>query len=354
MSNHARPPAMSMLESNHNHILDELSSRYSKLFEAAQDGILLLSYPEGQVIDANPYILDLLGYSKEELMGKRLWEIGVFSDKVKAEEVHEKILRDGYVRYEDLDLVRKQGRRLSVEVICNAYKTDGQKLIQCNIRDISVRKEAADALDRERTRVSQQIFETVNSLSNVIEARDPYTASHQRRVTALAISIAREIGLAPSRIDGLRFACQIHDIGKISIPTEILTKPTLLNSMEVAILRGHAQAGYDILKPLNFPWPVAKIIFQHHERLDGSGYPLALKGEDISLEARILAVADTVEAMTSDRPYRPALGIDNALKEIEVNSGVFYDPEVVQACLKIFREGKFEFPKEPEASYHKL
>lgn len=199
-----------------------------------------------------------------------------------------------------------------------------------------------------------QFWVIANSLSNVIEARDPYTASHQRRVTTLAVLIAREMGLPPNTIDGLRFSAQIHDIGKIGIPNEVLTKPTALNSMEVAILRGHAQAGYDILKPLNFPWPIAKIILQHHERIDGSGYPHGLKSDEICLEARILGVADTVEAMTSDRPYRLGFGLDKALEELEAQKGVCYDPDVVDACLKVFRERGFQFPKELEPSYHKL
>lgn len=354
--------------SEENLTLELLSRRYTRLFEASQDGVMLFEFPDGLLIDANPYILNLLGYSKAELMGKKLWQLGLLADKAQALEVHERILSKSYVRYENLDLVTKEGRSIPVEVVCSAYAGNGEgnKIIQCTIRDISIRKDAQeelvrhrsierdDSLSQERSRVSEQIFETVNSLSNVIEARDPYTASHQRRVTALAVLIAREMSLPPNMIDGLRFSAQIHDIGKIGIPNEVLTKPTALNSMEIAILRGHAQAGYDILRPLNFPWPVAKIILQHHERIDGSGYPQGLKHDEICLEARILGVADTVEAMTSDRPYRLGFGLDKALEELEAQKGVCYDPDVVDACLRVFRERNFQFPKEPEPSYHKL
>lgn len=340
--------------SEENHVLNELSQRYTRLFEAAQDGILLLDCPECRIEDANPYILSLLGYSKEDLLGNKLWKIGLLADKTRADQVQETIINVGYVRFEDIDLVRKDGQRLSTEFICNSYKVDGRTVIQCNIRDISARKEAEEALSRERARLAEQIFETVNSLSNVIEARDPFTAGHQRRVASLAVEIAREMNLSPNVVDGLRFASQIHDIGKISIPTEILTKPTSLNPMEVAMLRSHAQAGYDILKPLTFPWPIAKIILQHHERLDGSGYPKGLKGDEICLEAKILAVADTVEAMTSNRPYRPAAGLETALNEIDADGGQTYDPDVVKACLNLFRQRGYVFPEAIQVRYQKL
>lgn len=344
----------SNLATEHNQILDELAQRYTRLFETAQDGILLLNFPECQIEDANPYILGLLGYIKEDLIGKQLWEIGLLADKEKAQKAQETIVNFGYVRYEDIDLVRKDGLRVPAEFICNSYKLDGRTVVQCNIREITARKEAEQALSRERVRLAQQIFETVNSLSNVIEARDPYTAGHQMRVTDLAVEIAKEMKLPPNTIDGLRFASQIHDIGKISIPSEILTKPGPLNTMEIALLRNHAQAGYDILSPLTFPWPVATIILQHHERLDGKGYPRALKADQICLEAKILAVADTVEAMTSNRPYRPSVGLDMALEEINTNSSSSYDPQVVKACMTLFRERGYKFPKATFIESHKL
>lgn len=334
--------------------LNDLAARYTRLFETAQDGILLLDYPDGRVEDANPFIVNLTGYSREELIGKKLWEIGVLADKVRAELAHDIVLRDGYVRYEDIDLLTKSGVRLPVEFVSNSYRLDGRYVIQCNIRDISARRSAEEALAQEKSKLANQMFETINSLSNVIEARDPFTAGHQKRVTALAVAIAKEMKLSSSFIDGLRFASQIHDIGKIGIPVEILTKPTSLNPIEVAMLRGHAQAGFDILKPLNFPWPIAKMILQHHERLDGSGYPYALKADAICLEAKVLAVADVVEAMSSDRPYRVAKGIEAALREIEINSGLLYDEQVVTACLRLFREQGYQLPTELAVHYQRL
>lgn len=319
-------------------LAEELAARYTRLFETAQDGIFILDYPDGVIEDANPFIVKLIGFSKEELIGKKLWEIGLIADKEKALTAHQSILEHGYVRYEDIDLVTKNGLGLPTEFICNSYLVGDKTVIQCNIRDISARKKAEHALALEQTHRITQIYETVNSLSNVIEARDPFTAGHQHRVADLAVEIAKELNMHPSDIDGLKLAALIHDVGKISIPVEVLTKPTALTPLEVAILRSHAQAGHDILKPLSFPWPIAKFVLQHHERLNGSGYPNGLRNEQICLEAKILAVADTVEAMASDRPYRPKLGVDAGLKEISSKSGVLFDPAVVAACVTLFRE----------------
>jgi HD-GYP domain-containing protein (c-di-GMP phosphodiesterase class II) len=178
----------------------------------------------------------------------------------------------------------------------------------------------------------------------VVEMRDPYTAGHQKRVAGLARAIGEELGLPADRRDGLHTAGLIHDLGKISVPAEILSKPSKLTAIEFSMIKVHPQAGFDILKSIEFPWPVARMVLEHHERLDGTGYPGGLRGEDILLESRILAVADVVEAISSHRPYRPALGIEAALDEIEVRRGIFYDAAVVDACRRLFREKGFRLP----------
>lgn len=201
-----------------------------------------------------------------------------------------------------------------------------------------IRKRAEEALVHTTEQLRRSLSFTVQAISTAVEVKDPYTAGHQRRTAFLAGAIAEKMGLEPERIEFIRLVATIHDIGKISIPSEILCKPTRLTDLEFSLIQMHSQVGHDMLKDIEFPWPVAEVILQHHERMNGSGYPRGLAGEAILLEARILAVADVVESMASDRPYRPALGIEIALEEIEKNQGVFYDPAVAEACLKAFRE----------------
>jgi len=182
----------------------------------------------------------------------------------------------------------------------------------------------------------------IEAMGITVEKRDPYTAGHQERVASCAIAIAKKMGLSKNKIEGIRLAGLIHDVGKIAVPAEILSKPGKISAHEFGIIRSHAQVGYDILKKIDFPWPISQIVYQHHERLDGSGYPRGLSGDDILLEARIIAVADVVEAMASHRPYRPALGIEIALKEIRKNRGQFFDPHVVDVCCELFESGGYQ------------
>jgi PAS domain S-box-containing protein len=209
--------------------------------------------------------------------------------------------------------------------------------------DISERREAQEKLKETLGKLRLSLRGSIQVISRIVEMRDSYTAGHQRRVTALSRAIALEMGLAEDRVEGLCLAGEIHDLGKISVPAEILSKPTRLTEFEFELIRIHPQAGYDIVKEIDFPWPIAEIILQHHERLDGSGYPQGLREAAILLEARILAVADVVEAIASHRPYRPALGIEVGLEELEQQKGILYDPDVVKACLTLFREKGFAF-----------
>lgn len=183
----------------------------------------------------------------------------------------------------------------------------------------------------------------VETISKVVELRDPYTTGHERRVGDLATAIGEALGCEADMLDGLRIGGYLHDVGKIAMPAEILSKPGQLSEGEQTFIRAHAQIGHGILSGIDFPWPIAEMAWQHHERLDGSGYPRGLRGDDVLPEARILAVADTVEAMTSHRPYRPAVGLDAALAQIAQGRGVEYDATVVDACLALFREGRFQF-----------
>jgi putative two-component system response regulator len=211
------------------------------------------------------------------------------------------------------------------------------------VRLAEERQQAEEELRQSYVKLQRALEGTVHTLVAAIELKDPYTAGHQRRVTRLACAIAREMGLPEEQIEGIRMATLIHDMGKITVPAEILSKPDPLSELEYGLIKNHAQVGHDILKEMDFPWPLAQIVLQHHERLGGSGYPQGLSGGEIMLEARILAVADVVEAMASNRPYRPPRGLDKALEEISQNRGVLYDSEVVDVCLKLFIEKGFEF-----------
>lgn len=205
---------------------------------------------------------------------------------------------------------------------------DGARCHVHTLTDITERKRSAETL-------RQSLFTTVQTVSHTLEKRDPYTAGHQHRVSELCVAIARELGLEEDVVDGIRLGSAVHDVGKIYVPAEILNRPGRLTRPEMDLIRTHPQVGYDIMKEAVFPWPIAAMIIQHHERLDGSGYPQGLRGEEIMLEARIIAVADVVESMMSHRPYRPARGVADALAEINQYKSVYYAPEVVEACTRV-------------------
>ncbi|MBI5592399.1 MAG: response regulator [Deltaproteobacteria bacterium] len=208
---------------------------------------------------------------------------------------------------------------------------------------LAERDKAAESLRLNLEKFQRAMDGIIHAISLTVELRDPYTAGHQQRVSDLAAAIARDMGLSADRIYGLRMASNIHDLGKITIPSEILCKPGHLGPLEYELIKNHVQAGYDILKKIEFPWPLAEIILQHHERMDGSGYPHALQGEQILLEARILAVADVFETMSSHRPYRPSLGQDRAIDELFQNKGRLYDAVVAETCLNLIIEKRFSF-----------
>jgi len=205
------------------------------------------------------------------------------------------------------------------------------------------RKQGEVELQRTLKSLRKAVGATIQVMVSSVETRDPYTAGHQTRSADLARAIAMEMGLPQEKIDGIRMAGSIHDIGKLSIPVEILSKPTKLSDIEFSLIKEHVRQGYEILKNVESPWPLAQIVYQHHERMNGSGYPRNLKGDEILIEARILAISDVVESMASHRPYRAALGIDAALEEISKNRGILYDPEVTDACLRLFQEKGYRF-----------
>ncbi len=209
--------------------------------------------------------------------------------------------------------------------------------------DITNRKTTEEQLKESFKKLQKTMEDSIYSISLVTEARDAYTAGHQQKVSKLAVALAKEMGFPKDKVEGIKIAALIHDVGKINLPAEILSKPGKLSEIEFNLIKNHSQIGYDILKKVDFLWPIARIVLQHHEKINGSGYPRGLKGDEILLEAKIICVADVVEAMSSHRPYRPALGINKALEEISKNKGILYDQEVVDVCLELFKEKDFKF-----------
>jgi len=225
-------------------------------------------------------------------------------------------------------------------IITELAESFGMMIVKTEAREYRL-EELVEQLKQSFEKLQETLKGTIFALSSAIEMRDPYTAGHQLRTATLASAIAAEMGLDEDRIEGIRVGGVLHDIGKIYVPAEILCKPTTLTDIELSLIKTHAQMGYDILKNVEFPWPVARIALQHHERLDGSGYPQGLSGDVIIPEAKIMAVADVIETMSSHRPYRPALGMEKALLEIVNHKGTFFNPGAVEACERLIREKQF-------------
>jgi PAS domain S-box-containing protein len=294
---------------------------------------------EGRYLLVNRAVSELFGLPPRELEGRSFFELL----PEEASEIFMRRTRHVWDSQEPLaveDTVDIGGvTKHYLTMLFPLYDRDGDiNSIGSIAHDITDRKEAEDSLREALGRFRKVTGSVIQVIVMAVETRDPYTAGHQRRVGDLARAIATEMGLTDHDVEGIRIAGVIHDLGKISVPSEILSKPRILNDTEFAIVKEHPQKGYDILKDVDFDWPVAEMVLQHHERLDGSGYPRGLKDGEILLQARILAVADVVEAMASHRPYRPTLGLEAALDEITLNKGKLYDPEAVDACLRLFRE----------------
>ncbi len=324
--------------------LRESETRFKTLTENVNVGIYRNTVgPRGQFIEANPSIIKMFGYaSKEEFLMINVSDLYQHPDDRKK--FNEKMLAYGFVRDEELQLKKKNGTQFFGSVSAVAVK-DEKGVVQYYdgiIEDITDRKRAEEALKMSYAKLRKTLNGTVNALASTAEKRDPYTAGHQQRVTQLACAIAAELGFPSERIEGMHVAGAVHDIGKIHVAAEILNKPRSLTEIEMELIRTHSEAGYEILRSIEFPWPVAEIVFQHHERMDGSGYPRGLSGDKILMEARILGVADVVEAMVSHRPYRSALTLDDALQEILRNRGQLFDTDVADACVRVFDKG-FDF-----------
>jgi PAS domain S-box-containing protein len=331
--------------------LKESENKYRLIAENMTDVITIMDI-NLRFTFVSPSIMRLRGFTVEEVMDQSLEQIMTpESLQISAKVFEEEMQREASgtadpdrVRIIEVEEYRKDMTRVWVEVSLSYLRdADGRPIgILSLTRDITERKKAEKDLKETLESLRKALGTTTQVLVSAIEVRDPYTAGHQIRSTNLACAIATEMGLPQEKIEGIRMAGSIHDIGKLSIPAEILSKPTKLTGLEFSLIKEHSVKGYEMLKDVESPWPLAEIVYQHHERMDGSGYPRSLKGDAILMEARILAVADVVESMASHRPYRPALGINAALEEIEKNKGILYDNAVADACLRLFREKGFE------------
>ncbi|KAF0159074.1 MAG: response regulator receiver [Syntrophaceae bacterium] len=320
------------------------------LFEAVVENIPLMIFlkesTDLRFVIFNRAGEELLGYDRKDLLGKNNLDLFPPAQAIhfmaKDREVlnGEAIVMD--IPEEQIQTAKKGQRVLHTKKVCIRSADGATKYLLGISEDITERKYAEEELQQTLESLRKSFGATIQVMVSAVESRDPYTAGHQVRSANLACAIATEMELPQDTIEGLRMAGSIHDIGKLSIPAEILSKPTQLSELEFSLIKEHARTGHEMLKDVESPWPLAEIVYQHHERMDGSGYPRHLKGEEICMEARIMAVADVVEAMASHRPYRPGLGIDAALNEIEKNKGTIYDEAVVDACLKLFREKEFK------------
>jgi len=325
-------------------VLRSSEERYRDLVEKAGIAILI-DDQEGNFKYANKRYAEMFGYKPEEMKNQSIPSVVHPDDVERVMKYHKDRLEGKNVpsRYE-FKGIKKDGSPIYIEVDVvvpkNGEPSNGTRSY---LWDITDRKKAENEAKDTMWKLRKALDGTINAIALTVEARDPSTSGHQRRVADLARTMATEMGISKDRIEGLRSAGVIHDLGKICVPADILSKPSKLSEAEFSLIKIHPQVGYDILKDIEFPWPVASIVYQHHERMNGSGYPQGLSDDDILLEARILAVADVVEAMSSHRPYRPSLGLDYALDEISKNKGILYDPAVVETCLKIINEKKYVF-----------
>lgn len=316
--------------------------RLKLLFQFAPDGYYLTDL-KGNFLDGNKAAEEITGYKKEELIGKNFAKAKLLSaDQLpKALTLLARNAMGQPTGPDEFTLARKDGSKTIVGIRTFPVRIAGQTVVLGIARDITEYKRTQDELKRSYQRMQKVLEDTINALTSAVEKRDPYTAGHQHRVAILADAIAEKMRLPSAQKQGLHVAALVHDIGKINVPAGILNKPSGLSDAEFALVKDHVLVGYDILRTIEFPWPVAEIVLQHHERLDGSGYPRGIKGSEVMLEAKILSVADVVESMLAHRPYRPARGMESATKEITKYKKKLYDVKVVNACLKVLKDKNF-------------
>ena len=329
-----------------NQELEELRFKYTDLYNFAPVGYFTLDQ-KGQILEVNLTGARLLGMERDSLHLTPFFLLVASADRAAFHSYLRKVFDSGMKQTCEIQLEPREGLPIHASLESIPVLAGQGQITQCRtmVADITARKQERDALELEKRNKSlrKALGKTVLALAATTEMRDPYTTRHQRRVAKLSSTLAQEMGFSENRIVGIWVMGLLHDIGNMVVPFEILSKPGKLSDYEHEIAKNHAHVGYEALKEIDFPWPLAQVILQHHERLDGSGYPAGLSGQDIIPEARILMVADVVDTIASDLPNRPGLGIDKALEEIKQNQGTLYDPEVVDVCVRLFTEKGFKF-----------
>jgi PAS domain S-box-containing protein/putative nucleotidyltransferase with HDIG domain len=322
-------------------LLSKERETFASILQKAPYGVALIDR-SGRYAYINPAFTAITGYRLEDIPTGRHWFHKAYPNRHYRRAVMEAwkkdITREGADRV--FGVTCKNGSIKQIEFRPTVLD-DGRAIVM--LSDTTQRERVEDDLRNTVEKLKKITEGAIQTMATIVETRDPYTAGHQQQVTRLACAIANDLGLSEDQVNGIRMAAAIHDIGKIYIPAEILSKPGTLGSLEFAMIREHPRVGYDILQKIEFPWPVADIVLQHHERLDGSGYPAGISGEQLLLEAKIIGVADVVESMSSHRPYRPGLGLAKALREIESQRGVLYDSDIVDVCLSLFKDKGFRF-----------
>lgn len=322
--------------------LKESEERYRIVVENAHEAIIITR--DTNVVFANSAAAEQIGYSKETLTSGAFTNFIHPEDRNIVTEYSTKRLKGENVpSIYSFRIITQDGKIKWAELNATVIEWNKKPATLNFLNDITERKLLEEERIESYNRIKKTLQATVQSIALLVETKDPYTSGHQQRVAQLAVAISREMGLTSDQQDFIYTASIIHDLGKVSVPSELLSKPTKLTEVEFNLIKTHSPSGYNILKDIDFPWPVADAVLQHHERMNGSGYPNHLQGDSILLEARILAVADVVEAISSHRPYRPSLGINFALDEISKNKGILYDDNVVEACMKLFQEKSFAF-----------
>ena len=322
--------------------LNESEGRFRAVVEQSIAAIYVIQ--NKKIVYVNPRMREIFGYAPGEAFDPDPLAHIKETDWLRVIGQMQHRLKDQAEGAYTITALHRDGSEFPFGIHATRAVYQGKPAIIAVAQDITDKVRAEERARHNLERLHQALQGTVNVISAIGETRDPYTHGHERRVGEFAAAIGAEMGLTAERVEGIRMAGYMHDVGKIGLPSELLSKPTRLTPVEFELIKGHSRQGYEILKGIEFPWPVAQVALQHHERHDGSGYPQGLRGDEIAPEARVMAVADVVEAMASHRPYRPGLGIDKALAEIQRGRGTAYEPAVADACLRLVREKGYTLP----------